>query len=630
MSGTDIIHAQQIFNMVDILHLLARFLSPPDLFACTQVSRLWNSMFIPYLWETIDDTLCSWSRILALYDTEEGRAHGHDEHWARGIFAKYGRHIRNLSLCWRVLIDAASEAQCSNLRFLRTTDIKETLTWKEKVERDQIRELHRTGRDEDRQWDPATLSVEGAFISPEFEGVLEPSEKRFRPTELQVRDWTTLQNFWTMVRRNPRLCSLTTSHGLGALARVASGDFIQGIVDGLPELTVLTYYFEIGDPFVLLARLPQLRTFTIAEWGDFKPSATFGNLKALTLYVLLKHLPGLESLTIKGNSREFFSDPAVIMDTTSQLKRFVLSGFERVRHVANDTRMADAVLPWIPHLRHIEFFSITAWSAQAIVKYCPQIESVVQTRDDFTLFAKVALQPGHQFNNYSCFLRDCSALRVLTGSRQKLLVDEIVNYPWSCDRLESLGCQIGGLERLTEEGEGLLARLSAREDGAGLSNEELGVVQRHERCQEQHQQVYGRLATLTHLTALDLSHELRSVRLNDADRHSARHGHTQTPGSRHSLIRDCLELSLKSGLVQLAPLVNLEMIGFLGIDHRIGKSELTWMAKAWPRLKTMRGLTDDHEPRNDHDERKTELREYMMMLRPDITHESIVSSIDLN
>lgn len=90
------------------------------------------------------------------------------------------------------------------------------------------------------------------------------------------------------------------------------------------------------------------------------------------------------------------------------------------------------------------------------------------------------------------------------------------------------------------------------------------------------------------------------------------------------LIGDCLELTLKTGLGLLAPLVNLEMFGFLGIDHRMDKPELEWMAVHWRRLKTMRGLTDGHAPRSAHDERIAALKEYMVQLRPGVVHESII------
>jgi hypothetical protein len=43
---------------------------------------------------------------------------------------------------------------------------------------------------------------------------------------------------------------------------------------------------------------------------------------------------------------------------------------------------------------------------------------------------------------------------------------------------------------------------------------------------------------------------------------------------------DTLELSLESGLGLLEALANLETIGFEGVDHRIGKLELEWMAKS--------------------------------------------------
>lgn len=45
-----------IFDIVEILDLVGQRLSPPDLLNSCQVSRLWNKVLTPWLWETIDDS----------------------------------------------------------------------------------------------------------------------------------------------------------------------------------------------------------------------------------------------------------------------------------------------------------------------------------------------------------------------------------------------------------------------------------------------------------------------------------------------------------------------------------------------------------------------------------------------
>ncbi|KAG9062316.1 hypothetical protein KI688_005230 [Linnemannia hyalina] len=624
----------QIFDIVEILDLVGLFLSPPDLLNCCQVSHHWNILLTPRLWETIDDSRHSWSKILEHYDADEGKAAGHDELWARRIFAKYGRHIRNLSLSWRILIDAANDALCSNLRSFHITNVRDKLTRKEKLEKKLEKELANQQAQTNDPWRPA---VTGPLLSPEFEGALQPSDVAYRPKDLQERDWITAQNFWILTRRNTRLLSLTLSHGLRELCEVVSDDYIQDVVAGLLELRYLVNSFEFGDPYVLITRLRHLDTLCTAKWSQLEPSSTVGNLKTLTiqerittreLVVLLRHLPSLESLSVRSLTRlteEEAATAATIKDSIpSQLRRLFFSGFERASHIGNDSRLADAVLPWMPYLEHIEFYHVIRESAFSILRHCRQLRSIVQTKDHFSLFAKLGKDAGLQYKTFAEFLCDGAHLRILSGPRQVVDVDDIVEHPWTCDHLESFHCQVGRVERLLEKEEDILDRLSSKDHDARLSAEEQEVAQKYAQSVNQHRHVYERLASLTHLTRLDLSYELRTVRLAYEDRHIKS---TQSTRDR-TLMLDCLELTLKSGLSLLAPLVNLEMFGFLGIDHRIDKPELEWMAASWRRLKTMRGLTDDHEPQSAHDRRKSALRVYMMQLRPDVIHESIIPAHD--
>ncbi|KAG0281251.1 hypothetical protein BGZ95_005621 [Linnemannia exigua] len=645
MTHINTVRTEHIFDIVEILHVLGQLLSPPDLLACCQVSRHWNNVLIPCLWETIDDSQHSWSRILAHYDSEQGKALGQDEVWVKTIFAKYGEHIKNLTLSWRILIDSANEAPCSNLRSLHITNVSSKLTLREKVLQDRIireivlqdqnvRQIRTSNDPSTDQWSPAAT---GPYLSPEFEGVLQPSDTTYRPQDLQGRDWITMQNFWIMARRNVHLRSLRMSIGLRALCKITSDDFIQDVIGGLPELQDLATSFQVGDPYDFVARLRNLESLCTFRWSYRAPSGTLSSLKSLTiheqvscrqLFVLLRHFPSLESLAVRSLDKSISEDTsATIVDIIpSQLKRLTFSGIERAHHVGNNINLAEAVLPWVPHLEHIEFYSVSQDGARAILSHCQQLKSVVQSRDDFTIFAQLGQNAGHQFKVFAEFLRNCATLRVLTGPRQMLEVNEIVEYPWVSDQLETLRCQIGGLERLRSEEESIMEGITVRKTTAGVSSGEQEVLEKHARFLEQHRLVYERLATFVHLTSLDLSYELRSVRLAYQDsRHMAGSPLLVARAAKdRPLISDCLALTLESGLGLLAPLINLEMFGFSGIDHRMCKAELEWMAVHWLRLKTIRGLIDAHQPRSEHDRRNAMLREYMRALRPDVEHESVV------
>lgn len=141
----------------ELLDLVSSYLTPADLLACIRVNRLWNQIFIPKLWHTIDDSLQSWRKILFACHSDRSRssiriklrnlggsrvALGKDEAWVRGVFKKYGHHIRRLKLRWVILVDAASTSgECTNLQDLEIDfdhSIAEHLYWSRKAKGEDI------------------------------------------------------------------------------------------------------------------------------------------------------------------------------------------------------------------------------------------------------------------------------------------------------------------------------------------------------------------------------------------------------------------------------------------------------------------------------------------------------------
>ncbi|KAF9080250.1 hypothetical protein BGX23_002407 [Mortierella sp. AD031] len=96
--------------------------------------------------------------------------------------------------------------------------------------------------------------------------------------------------------------------------------------------------------------------------------------------------------------------------------------------------------------------------------------------------------------------------------------------------------------------------------------------------------IFDRLASLTRLKHLDLGYENRNP-------WEYKLGHYYAADDENEYLAydgpafDTLELTLESGLGRLAALKDLEMFGFECVNHRIGRAELDWMAKSWPKLK---------------------------------------------
>ncbi|KAG0043701.1 hypothetical protein BGZ83_011120 [Gryganskiella cystojenkinii] len=90
-----------------------------------------------------------------------------------------------------------------------------------------------------------------------------------------------------------------------------------------------------------------------------------------------------------------------------------------------------------------------------------------------------------------------------------------------------------------------------------------------------HKTVYSQLSRLTNLRELVLSGQSRNDH-RDLDKM-----HTE-----------CLALSLESGLDMLHGMNEMEVLDVRNCAHRIGVKELEWIHDHWPKLKTIKGLTE--------------------------------------
>ncbi|KAG0345076.1 hypothetical protein BG004_003974 [Podila humilis] len=227
-------------------------------------------------------------------------------------------------------------------------------------------------------------------------------------------------------------------------------------------------------------------------------------------------------------------------------------------------------------------------------------------------------------------------VRIIDSIERYILVDEMLRSPWICMGLEQLTCQIIGMERLTEKEEEQAAvvlqgiRMSSSSSSSSssevLSNEEDNniLLAKVQRIRAKHHAVYDCLSQLSKLKVLDLGYENRNPWTYKSGETYEVDGveyleYTEEP------VFDTLELSLDSGLDRLAGLKNLETFGFECINHRVGEAELEWMAKQWPKLRTLRGLQREGLMDIEPCQKREALRTYMERLRPDVLHEGLFS-----
>lgn len=633
-----------IFHIQELGTIVGSYLTPPQLLSCVQVSSLWHSAFSPSLWHTIDDTLYSWKHYLEKHDSEEEvETGGHDTRWVMDIFAKYGKHIRELNITWKVLISAAFEGgACTELVSLMIYSLFNE-TKRELLEKRRI---------------PAGRSYAvkpGPFLSPIFEGgaVLQETWSNGRSERQQQIDWLVVQQYWLLVRQNLGLRSLALrkmSHWMGGLAQEAFFYETVGLLDRLVDVTMDDFEVDLN---LLLKAQPKLLRFRTSRNLNNRHTITtlfsglrliecMGYMSPLSMATLLERLPGLEEMrlysflpgrssfpvtTLSAQVEELKAFIDSIPSSHSNLQIFIL---ERTTQGA-DNEILKVFLPWWPNLKRLSVTGLTRDIALTAIKSCPFLEHVGESTDPTSIFPEHQSQTDR--NIPTLLLKSCSQLRVINGIKLAIDVqsDPHAAEGWVCPQLRTLRCQIIGLPRLTEQERKVLdtqnltslslSPSASLKDKLGIPPDEEETEAAESRTniqtfQRLHHQIYDQLAQLTNLRRLVLGFEFRDfyrLILYSQGSNPVWNYDDPVPGT--------LEFSLASGLDRLATLKNLEEFGFEGLDHRIGRLEIEWMAVNWPRLKVLRGVADDKTSGRAYAVQKQLLREHMQSLRPDITFE---------
>ncbi|KAG0203703.1 hypothetical protein BGX33_008950 [Mortierella sp. NVP41] len=419
-------------------------------------------------------------------------------------------------------------------------------------------------------------------------------------------EWIHAQHLWHLIRINPGLVRLDITRNCLPVFVSIPGEF---------------YYATI-------ASLKKLRELKI-----FSPSIE------LEFWRLLELLPpGIESLSI---GYELFPLPDPLPEINPNLRSLSARGNTTIAGlhellgifpnletleldcIANDSGSTGHQLPPPPFeghsLRRLQTETEEMLNEEVTLylrERMPQIESFRTTHQpQYIDEGRPESDPANQFLVTNRHLKEFDSIQ------HHLWVDDMLRQPWACMGLEWLTCRIVGVDRLFPEEEDIVTRVMATGYSVELSAEESGAVEKFNRCRAQHHGVYDRLASLTRLKHLDFGYENRYIWTSKSEEY-----YTAEDGEEYleynGPVFDTLELTLESGLGRLAALRDLEMFGFECVNHRIGRAELDWMAKSWPKLKLMYGLDRERlyiEPSKE----RAALRKYFLELRPDVVHDSL-------
>ncbi|KAF9150575.1 hypothetical protein BG015_007631 [Linnemannia schmuckeri] len=610
----------------EILTDIGSYFSLKDYLHCIQVSRYWYSVFVPFLWQNIDDSLYAWPRILKTLDSHDtAKPSGQDEKWLLGIFAKYGRHIQHLHLHWKVTIKAASignscsndddknkdiRVACTNLKSLSVADIDDNLT--------QLQEKARSAQNKITALPPSTTlkALTGPLISPLFENAFKPQLRGIRTEDQQLEDWRLVQQFWLLVQQNhAHLQTLRIDASLDSLVEMNTTGFVDSVVvDHLTNLVDLQYTELRCDTATLLCRLPRLRSLqsqvvitngVLTGWyASIRCLRAYRSLSLLEIITLLQRLPNLNELALTQIKYEGDEEPVIAsidMTAPSALQSLRISWSSKW-----DALSLQGLSAWLPHLVDLSIGRMRYDIAMTLGVYYPQLESLTDPLE--TTKSRGGAIAIHS-RVLAVVLSSCINLITLDAQVHMLDMSFHVNEPWECLGLETLRCQVRGITRLTQTEEWIYndgCDASAVKkavsyllmDGHDYEAEEIdpeSIMRKQAESVAQQKRAYDRLAGLKNLKSLQLG--------------SRRHrGMSYYPDYLRQ--DDTLELTMASGLGRLSELKELEVFAFEGTSHRVGKAELEWMADNWPRLRELRGLNDR--------ESEEKLKEYMYQLRPDV------------
>ncbi|KAK3840273.1 MAG: hypothetical protein JOS17DRAFT_726624, partial [Linnemannia elongata] len=574
----------------ELVDLLGPELGAIDLASSVRVSRLWYHVLTPYLWSVVDESQHSWSKVLSTYDSEPVQAR----------FYKYGDFIRELHVHSQAMLDIVSaDRVCSKLRVLKI-------------------------------YDPTDKEPDAQYMDPTGED----------------------GNLWDFLQSNKELETLRFGRAVKGLLDGVSAMVCNIVLLSLKNLVTLQDYTGALETAVILEQLSNLRSFLgnglmFAKALDLDAHIQIWSLELTnyiegrTFLVLLNRLRSLDFIAIAGLfdvGRNFQQDVETLL-VNAPLR---LKGLHLRRQDPRDIdhQLAAWILPLMPQLTEFSAKMLCPETAQSLATHNPQLRVFRQALDGDSIH--IYYKPRPFLNIANILLQSCTQLRVFDGIHHKIEADKLFERPWVCSELEVFRCQIVGLTRLTSHEQALLEIIAKVEQQAqsfqptssmsvGESEAILGRQQQYRdrlrttqaNQQEQHRRVYDQLAGLRMLQTLDLGYEYRDIYPEQENDSRVK----MVDGQEYlrydgKPISNTLELSIASGLGRLATLTRLEVFGFEGIDHRIGRQELEWIATSWPRLKEMRGLHEDLLPRSEPDRRRDELRRIMQGLRKDVWHQA--------
>ncbi|KAG0270737.1 hypothetical protein BGZ95_001591, partial [Linnemannia exigua] len=554
----------KVFDIPELTTLIANNLSQHDLTFCCLVSKFWFDTFTPHLWHSI--TFRGYDAT-PKFRSPEGRA---------GL-VRNGHHIRVLRATSLDLLEPFVEygQTCTNIVSLDGQSI---------------------GRTSASKLVPRTA----AMVSKSRRGLPEPGQRQDTAAPVQGAK-SPVQKFkdgkailMSILERNPQL-----------------------------EFVVVPSHCMVSEDVLKLAEeslLSLKEFFTPTDLRSSEPAINFSLFRKTVLQPHTQPTPALTGVvhpTERMLSRPLMKNYPRLMelqlDLASRINHDELEAVKFADKMSINSLEIDGcgshqaaqvcrqILMIAPPLKSIEIFSVSQEGSpidssviSAFLKHAPTLQF---------------LNVGGSYVNeetLQCLLCSCHSLKMFWTMSHDLGIEhtiesklsalEVIKSPWVCNTLEVLKCKIASVPRPDIAVVHIGDYFAMQSWSPTLLSQEPPEPSALQASRNIQRKVLMQLGQLIHLRTLCLG--TSSYPYTNREYSQLQIKGIGTVIVDGTIQTDCLELSLESGLDELAGLKELEEIVVYRMAHRIGVEEVQWMVENWPKLKKISGLqyeSDDNE-----------------------------------
>ncbi|KAF9921786.1 hypothetical protein FBU30_008143 [Linnemannia zychae] len=557
-------NANIVIDIFELATLIANGLTQHDLAICCRVNTHWFNAFTQHLWHSI---IIQRRDAIPKFKTPEGRA---------GLL-RNGHHIRVLCTATIGLLRPILEygTTCVNLTCLDAQHGPENRV-KDYVERGTrtmaFEAIGRTGKIEQGQrqsWSAESKeeSTDNAIIGFEAQNAI----------------------LMPILKRNPKLQYLIVPFHC-----FRNEAFVKVVAESLP---VLKEFYSSSD---LTSKITKTTSFSLTAPLPFTDSSlqdvpqVSGCLQSTTQLTMplptLEPYPKLVEMRqgilarinqdalkrIKSADKEFtwlsvdtdYSEHIIqiLMETP------LLTGFVCAVSGYLDQSIIPAFLRHVSTLEYIEFkhHSVNGKILEALLCSCPHLNTLR------------ALDKEAEFHSI------------------ELNIDARSGFEksWACENIEVLECRIVKVPRPdliinSAYDASILVFLPPLQTAANMPSvdalsDQIQTAQRQSHALQR--KILQQLGRLTHLRSLVLGCRESRYGIRALQSGSITIIGANTIAMDRDYQRECLELSLESGLEELAGLRELEVLDVTDMIHRIGPAEQKWLFSNLPKLKHIHGL----------------------------------------